>query len=222
MKLKVCGLKDNPREVAELGPDYIGFIFWEGSARNLSGPLPEGLPVPPERVGVFVDADPGFILEKCRAYGLALVQLHGSESAAYCRALQERLQRELTNPPRLIKAFAVGESFDFGPLEAYLDACDFFLFDSRGPLPGGNGTGFDWSQLERYSFEKPYFLSGGIGESDLDRLRAFFGSPASRACHALDVNSRFERAPGLKDTEKLKRFMEAGFGPGSPYKNKRS
>ncbi len=222
MKLKVCGLKDNPREVAELGPDYIGFIFWEGSARNLSAPLPKGLPVPPERVGVFVDADPGFILEKCRAYGLALVQLHGSEPVAYCQALQELLQRELTNPPRLIKAFAVGESFDFGPLETYLDACDFFLFDSRGPLPGGNGTGFDWSQLERYSFEKPYFLSGGIGESDLDRLRAFFGSPASRACHALDVNSRFERAPGLKDTEKLKRFMEAGFGPGSPYKNKRS
>ena len=220
MKLKVCGLKDNPLEVAELGPDYIGFIFWEGSARNLTGPLPQGLPVPPQRVGVFVDADPRFILEKCRACDLDLVQLHGSETAGYCMALRDLLQRETPRPPRLIKAFSVGEGFDFSPLEAYLSSCDFFLFDSRGPMPGGNGTRFDWKQLEGYPFEKPYFLSGGIGENDLGRLAAFLDSPAARACHALDVNSRFERAPGLKDTRSLKRFMQAGFWSGTTFKHK--
>jgi phosphoribosylanthranilate isomerase len=220
MKLKICGLKDNPREVAELGPDYIGFIFWEGSARNLTGPLPEGLAVPPERVGVFVDADPGFILAKCRAYGLNLVQLHGSETPGYCEVLQRKLQRETPLPPRIIKAFSVGEGFDFSPLEAYLASCEYFLFDSRGPMPGGNGTRFDWRQLEKYPFEKPFFLSGGISEGDLGRLSAFLASPAARACHALDVNSRFERAPGLKDTQRLKRFMEAGFWSDTTFKHK--
>lgn len=222
MKLKICGLRENPREVAGMGPDFIGFIFWEGSARNLTEPVPAGLPKPPLRVGVFVDADPGFIVGKCRAYDLDLVQLHGTETAETCRALQGRLQRELADPPRLIKAFSVGESFDFGPLKAYLDVCDFFLFDSRGPLPGGNGTRFDWRQLEKYPYEKPYFLSGGISEQDLDRLEAFCASPAARACHALDVNSRFERAPGLKDIQKLKHFMEAGFWSAPTLKHKRS
>ncbi len=209
MKLKVCGLKHNPLEVAALKPDYIGFIFWEGSSRHFSGPLPEAMTVPPQRVGVFVDATPEAILGECRAFGLDLVQLHGAESPAYCRGLREMLVREYEKPPRLIKAFAVGEAFDFGALEAYLPLVDYFLFDSRGPLPGGNGTGFDWKLLQAYPFDKPYFLSGGISEADLERLTAFCQSPAARHCHALDVNSRFEVAPGRKDIGRLKQFMEA-------------
>lgn len=216
MKLKVCGLKHNPLEVAALKPDYIGFIFWEGSARHCAGPLPDGLPVPPRRVGVFVGADPATILAKCREFGLHLVQLHGAESPAYCKALGELLRREGATPPRLIKAFAVGDGFDFSQLKAYLPAVDYFLFDSRGPLPGGNGTGFDWSQLAHYPFDKPYFLSGGISGADLERLAAFFQSPAARHCHALDVNSRFETAPGHKDIARLKKFMEAGLWSQQP------
>lgn len=209
MKLKVCGLKHNPLEVAALKPDYIGFIFWEGSARHCSGPLPEGLPMPPRRVGVFVDASPETILAKYREYGLQLVQLHGAESPAYCRELRGMLARECTTPPGLIKAYAVGEGFDFDVLEAYLPWVDFFLFDSRGPLPGGNGTGFDWAQLQDYPFEKPYFLSGGISGADLERLADFCQSPAARQCVALDVNSRFETEPGRKDIAQLKQFMAA-------------
>lgn len=216
MKLKVCGLKYNPLEVASLRPDYIGFVFWEGSARHMTEPLPKGLPVPPQRVGVFVDAAPFYILEKCREYGLALVQLHGSETPAYCRDLKEQMLQATHTPPRLIKAFAVGDGFDFSPLETYLPWVDFLLFDSRGPLPGGNGTGFDWRQLEHYPFDKPYFLSGGISERDRERLTAFCQSPAARHCHALDVNSRFELEPGRKDILRLKRFMEAGLLPGFP------
>ena len=210
MKLKVCGMKHNPLEVAALRPDYIGFIFWEGSTRNYSGPLPQGLPEPPGRVGVFVDATPAAILAKCREFRLALVQLHGSETPAYCREIRDLLALECKVPPLLIKAFAVGDDFDFGPLEAYLPLVDYFLFDSRGPLPGGNGTGFDWKQLQGYPFDKPYFLSGGISEEDLERLTVFCQSPAARFCHALDVNSRFERSPGEKDIGRLKQFMEAG------------
>ena len=210
MKLKVCGLRQNPLEVAALGPDYLGFIFWEGSSRFMSGAPPEGLPAAPERVGVFVDADPGVVLEKCREFALGLVQLHGSETPAYCQGLRECLQGEGLPGVRLIKAFAVGDAFDFGLLREYRAWVDYFLFDSRGPLPGGNGTRFDWSQLEGYPFDTPYFLSGGISEEDLGRLEAFAQSPASRHCHALDVNSRFETAPGAKDPVRLKRFMEAG------------
>lgn len=217
MKLKVCGLKHNPLEVAALKPDYIGFIFWEGSARHCSAPLPEGMPRPPERVGVFVDADPKAIVARCREYALHLVQLHGAESPGYCRELRELLVRECTTPPGLIKAFAVGDGFDFGPLEGYLPVVNYFLFDSRGPLPGGNGTGFDWEHLQVYPFDKPYFLSGGISGADLERLTAFVRSPAARLCHALDVNSRFETEPGRKDTALLKQFMEADLWSHQPH-----
>ncbi|MBC2839115.1 phosphoribosylanthranilate isomerase [Robiginitalea sp. SC105] len=216
MRLKVCGMKHNPVEIARLGPDYLGFIFWEGSSRNFEGELPQGFPEYPLRVGVFVDAAPGDILEKCRAFDLSLVQLHGQESAAYCRGLKRRLEETLAPPPRLIKAFSVGSSFDFGTLSEYREACDFFLFDSRGPLPGGNGTGFDWKVLENYPYETPFFLSGGIGPGSLDEIKDFSASPAGRFCYAIDVNSRFETAPGQKDAGTLKEFMDAApwFQPG--------
>lgn len=210
MKIKVCGMKHNTLAVSELGPDYLGFILWDGSPRYFSGALPKPEPGEPIRVGVFVDADQQYILSQSASLQLGLIQLHGSESPRQCRELKAALTAEFSVPPGLIKAFQVGASFDFKELQPYLEFCDFFLFDSRGPMPGGNGTLFDWRLLGGYPYQKPYFLSGGIGPEAMETLGEFIKSPASRFCHAVDVNSRFETAPGKKNLELLKEFMDSG------------
>lgn len=205
-------MKHNTAEVAALGPHYLGFILWEGSPRYYgASALPE-LPGGIRCVGVFVDAPAEAVLERTEALGLDAVQLHGGESPGYCADLRQRLGKK-----ELIKAFALGAGFDFTPLEAYLPCCDFFLFDARGALPGGNGVAFDWALLENYPFQKPFFLSGGIGLSDTEKLGAFLRHPAARYCHAVDVNSRFETRPGEKDPVSLRAFMESPFWTFGPH-----
>ncbi len=207
MKLKVCGMNHNPGAVAGLRPDYLGFIFWEPSPRAFEGSrlpdLPEGV-VP---VGVFVEAPLEDILEKVDRFRLGGVQLHGRETPAFCRDLRQALRKQSPDTV-LIKAFSVGISFSFEALEPYEDACDYFLFDTRGPLPGGNGKAFDWGLLRGYPLEKPYILSGGIGEADGEKISAFLQRPESRYCHAIDVNSKFETRPGEKDIEALRRLLD--------------
>lgn len=204
MKLKVCGMKHNPLELLPLEPDYLGFIFWEHSPRHFAGPMPE-LPESIKKVGVFVDSTLEAVLEQTKEHQLQALQLHGHESPGYCGELRAR-SADLPHPPEIIKAFSIGEDFDFSSLEAYLEPCDLFLFDSKGKLPGGNGHAFDWTLLLDYPFDKPFWLSGGIGPESVDRLREFLKSPASKYCIGLDLNSRFEREPGLKDVELLKKF----------------
>ncbi len=211
MKLKVCGMKYNTQEIASLEPDYLGFIFWEGSSRYVDGRTEPTGPGGPLRVGVFVDASLEEVLDACHSAALDGVQLHGKEDPVYCKELADLLQGALENPPLLIKAFALGDDFDFEVLEAYLPVCDYFLFDSRGPLPGGNGRGFDWTLLSQYPYQKPFFLSGGIGPDSLEALQTFLATPTAKYCHAIDVNSRFERRPGEKDAALLKAFMSAAF-----------
>ncbi|MEJ2584689.1 MAG: phosphoribosylanthranilate isomerase [Robiginitalea sp.] len=210
MKLKVCGMHHNTLEVASLEPDYLGFIFWEGSPRHYAKAGIPDLPGGITRVGVFVDAPVDYILDKVVAFGLGAVQLHGKESPEYCKELGKALQR-IPGSVERIKAFPVGDSFDFSSLEPYLPVSDYFLFDTKGILPGGNGRTFDWTLLQAYPFEHPFFLSGGIGEAHCEKLLGFVRSPQSRHCHALDVNSAFETRPGEKDTEALKRFRQCGF-----------
>ncbi|WP_108247140.1 phosphoribosylanthranilate isomerase [Muricauda brasiliensis] len=227
MKLKICGMNHNPSEVAELQPDYLGFIFWEPSARYFSGDMPK-LPDFIKKTGVFVDASLEEVLEKTQQYQLNAVQLHGKESAAYCKELKEGFLSfrapsrnlkeskenmvstalDLTNP-KIIKVFSIKDDFDFGVLEPYEEVCDYFLFDTKGKLPGGNGYTFEWSVLEKYPSNKPYFLSGGIGLESMLELKEFLNSPASKNCYAVDVNSKFETAPGLKNIEDLKIFIES-------------
>lgn len=205
MKIKVCGMKHNTEEVAALGPDYLGFIFWSGSPRNFTGKavtLPEAI----GKVGVFVDAELSFITEMILAHKLQLVQLHGSESPAYCESLRDTTE---TSRPAIIKAFSIGDTFDFASLSDYEDLCDYFLFDTRGRLPGGNGIGFNWEVLRDYPSAKPYFLSGGIGPGDAARLSEFLSKPESKHCHAVDINSCFETAPGLKDPALLIPFFNS-------------
>jgi phosphoribosylanthranilate isomerase len=198
MKWKVCGMRDanNISEVAVLQPDYMGFILWNGSKRYCSQPqhVPEGI----TKVGVFVDGAVEEIEDAIEIHKLGAVQLHGNESPVLCRELQGKAQ--------VIKAFGVGKTFDFDILLDYLPYCDFFLFDTKGPMPGGNGTNFDWSILEKYPFDLPFFISGGIGLTEIDKINEL--RKTDLPVYAIDINSKFETAPALKDAEQLKKFKE--------------
>ncbi len=215
MKIKVCGMKfpENIQEVASLRPDYLGFIFWEPSPRSFSGSLPE-LPDEIGKVGVFVDAAISDILEKTRVHALDLIQLHGDESPEFCIALRKELEtlkeseQGLKGPTAVVKAFAVDQNFSFDTLRNYEAGVDYFLFDSKGPLPGGNGFAFDWSLLKGYTLNTPFFLSGGIGIEETENLRHFLRTPLAEKCHAIDVNSGFEVQPGLKDPNRLHSFLK--------------
>jgi phosphoribosylanthranilate isomerase len=198
MKWKVCGMREakNISEVAVLKPDYMGFILWNGSKRHCSKPkhVPEGI----TKVGVFVDATVGEIEDAIENHKLGAVQLHGNESPLLCRELQGKAQ--------VIKAFGVGEACDFDTLLDYLPYCDFFLFDTKGPMPGGNGTTFNWSILQNYPFELPFFISGGIGLAEIDKINEL--CKTDLPVYAIDINSKFETAPALKDAEQLKKFKQ--------------
>lgn len=196
MRLKICGMKypENILEVGALLPDYMGFIFWEKSARYFDGIIPE-LPKSIKKVGVFVNAPLNEILEKIKTHDLQAVQLHGDESVEFCESLKK-------NTPKLIdviKVFPILDTFDFGILNSYEKVCDFFLFDTKGKLPGGNGTTFDWKVLEQYPSTKPFFLSGGIGIEELDSINEILKT--NLPIYAIDVNSKFEIEPGLKNIQ---------------------
>jgi len=201
MKLKVCGMKYNPSEVAALRPDYLGFIFWDRSPRCFDQEIPK-LPSKIQKVGVFVDASLEEVVQKIKKYGLQAVQLHGNESPEFCR----KLKLEMSLHIQVIKVFSIRGDFDFKRLRPYEEVCDYYLFDTKGELPGGNGYAFDWKVLKAYPSTKPYFLSGGIGLESLAAIQEFMERPEAKYCYAIDVNSKFETKPGLKHIEKLKEF----------------
>jgi phosphoribosylanthranilate isomerase len=220
MKLKVCGMKypDNIEQVAALHPDYLGFIFYEKSARYFDGDIPE-ISKSIKKVGVFVDADLNDVLKKVNTYNLQAVQLHGHESPEFCNNLKrchsefiseshhENLKQvQIDKNLEIIKVFSIKDDFNFDLLKPYETVCDYFLFDTKGKLPGGNGYTFDWTILNKYPSNKPFFLSGGIGLEALENIIQFQKNKASKYCFAIDVNSQFEIEPGLKDIEKLKEF----------------
>jgi len=201
LKIKICGMNLNTVEVGALKPDYLGFIFWEQSKRNFdekSLVLPHRI----KKVGVFVDGRIEAIIEKVKTHQLLAVQLHGNESSEYCNAL-----KQLLKGVAIIKVFTIRDEFNFEELKPFESVCDYYLFDTKGKLPGGNGLKFNWEVLKGYPSKKPYFLSGGIGLEDLDHIKEFMKRPESKQCHAVDVNSKFEIEPGLKDLEKLKDFI---------------
>ena len=203
MKLKICGMKypDNILEVGTLLPDYMGFIFWEKSARYFDGTLPT-LPQSIKKTGVFVNPSKEEILGKITKYDLQAVQLHGHETVAFC----QELKNTLANTTEIIKVFSVDDTFDFNQIEPFETVCDYFLFDTKGKLPGGNGTTFDWKVLEQYPSQKPFFLSGGIGLDEIDLVKQILKTDLP--IFAIDVNSKFEIEAGLKNKEKLDRFKQ--------------
>jgi phosphoribosylanthranilate isomerase len=196
MKLKICGMKypDNILELGTLLPDYMGFIFWEKSARYFEAVIPD-LPKSIKKVGVFVQAAQEEILKKIAQYDLQAVQLHGQESVEFCQDLKDKIDPTI----EIIKVFSVDATFDFEMLKPFEAVCDYFLFDTKGKLPGGNGTTFDWKVLENYPSSKPFFLSGGIGINEMDAVTEI--SKTDLPIYAMDVNSKFELEPGLKNIE---------------------
>jgi phosphoribosylanthranilate isomerase len=199
MKLKICGMKYNTQEVAALQPDYLGFIFFDGSPRDFQGEIPS-LPNNIQKVGVFVDAEIAFAKAKREGHQLDIIQLHGSESPEYVQELK------LVTDVNIWKVFAIKDTFNFNRLTAYENLVDAFLFDTKGAQKGGNGYTFDWSVLKEYPSKTPFVLSGGIGLEEIDKVKEILTTDLPIL--ALDVNSRFEVEPGLKDIEQLKAFIK--------------
>ena len=199
MKLKVCGMKnhENILKVAKLSPDFMGFIFYAGSKRFVGNDfvMPEISPVI-KKVGVFVNESLQTILDKVKKYNLDLVQLHGDETAEFCDKLFQSLKLWRSST-RIMKAFGIDPQFNFSVLHEYENFCDYFLFDSKTNEYGGSGIGFDKDLLKNYKLSKPYFISGGVESVPMPNTQ--YPMP-----FAIDVNSRFETAPGIKDISKLK------------------
>jgi phosphoribosylanthranilate isomerase len=203
MHLKICGLREpeNIEAVLDLKPDYLGFIFYVRSSRYAGRHLDPYFArdiTQAKKVGVFVDEDRFQIEETVDRFRLDLVQLHGQESPELCQHMRSQ-------GVGVIKVFSVGAAFDFEVLADYEPAVDYFLFDTKGKLPGGNGYTFDWQLLQAYPSQKPFFLSGGIGPEHSEMLPQL----SLPHLHALDVNSKFEVKPGRKDPEKLRAFRAA-------------
>ncbi|WP_316783513.1 phosphoribosylanthranilate isomerase [Pedobacter frigiditerrae] len=190
----------NIAAVAELQPDYLGFIFYPKSPRfisEVSAELIKYVPSTIKTTGVFVNEDLETVKAYIFKYNLKAVQLHGQEDVAYCAELK-------STGVEVIKAFGIDENFDFSKLETYLNTVDYFLFDTQTPAHGGSGKMFDWTLLTNYTLNKPYFLSGGI---DLTHTTTIKNINDPRL-YAVDVNSKFELEPGLKDVKKLREFFK--------------
>lgn len=202
--IKICGMRDreNIVQVASLGPQYLGFIFYQGTPRFVGEDfrIPVKLPFSIRRVGVFVNATTSEILEKVKRVGLDFVQLHGKESPQQCAELKEA-------GTGVIKVFSVDENFNFDTTMPYKTVVDYFLFDTKGKYHGGNAKTFDWSILKKYDQEIPFFLSGGLSPENVQNL----GDIVKMNIHALDLNSGVEISPGLKDIEKVKAITSSKY-----------
>lgn len=197
--------RENIRAVAAFKPDYMGLIFYTGSKRYVEQAdfaLLESLPSEMKITGVFVNESRQEILKKVGEFNLQAVQLHGQETAEYCSSLKIELAKCDTGI-EIIKAFAVDEDFNFETVTEYEALVDFFLFDTKTSGHGGSGLKFNWEILKNYNSAKPYFLSGGIGPDDLELLMNW----DDERFFAVDLNSKFEISPALKDTDKVSRAI---------------
>ena len=191
--------RDNISELLKLDIDFMGFIFYPKSKRYV---VNEGIADfiseinTVKKVGVFVNEKGENILKYARQYKLDYIQLHGDETPEICRFFYNE-------GFKIIKAFQVNENFNFNICDAYNDMCDYFLFDTKSTQYGGSGQQFDWSLLEEYQNEKPYFLSGGISINDADKIKKI----SDKRLAVIDINSRFENKNGLKNIEEIAEFI---------------
>lgn len=208
---------ENIRQVAELGANYIGMIFWGKSPRNVTMISTHAGIIPDransqlstfssqfKRVGVFVDEMPQNIITRVVNYKLDVVQMHGHEQPTVIRNLHATLDPDIRANIQFWKAISISNRSDLDICKDYEDCVDAFVFDTKCACMGGSGQQFDWSVLADYNGEKPFLLSGGIGPDDAERIKAFHHPK----CMGIDLNSRFETEPGLKDINKLKAFIQ--------------
>ena len=215
----------NIRQVAELDIDMMGFIFWQKSSRYMRmisskvGTMPDysseryhqlsdGKAIVnagnnPKRVGVFVDDMPQNIVTRIYNYNLDYVQLHGNESVVMIDNLVKTVDPDIHKNIKIIKALNITTPEDIDKYKEYEGHVDMFLFDTKCDTVGGSGKHFDWSLLERYDGNTPFLLSGGIGPDDVERVKNFHHPK----CVGIDINSRFETEPAMKDVDLLRTFI---------------
>ncbi len=198
-KIKVCGMcnSTNIKELLMLNPDYIGFIFYEKSPRYVEYLADIEFDSSIKKVGVFVNASERMINEKRIRFGLDILQLHGDESPELCFILKQ-------SGAQVMKVFRIDKNFDFQQTQLYEDYCDYFLFDTQTKAFGGSGEKFDWKLLQQYNNVRPVFLSGGIGPEDAEKVKQI----TNLNLKAIDINSKFETEPGLKDIKQLSKFIK--------------
>lgn len=214
----------NVSEVERLGVDMIGFIFSKQSKRyvsmlpSMSGTVPNyvssvqmqgsslGFSADKQvaaRVGVFVDDMPQNIVTAVYGYGLDYIQLHGNESPVMIDNLRRTIDPDIHPGIKIIKALSVDSAADICRWHEYAGHADLLLFDTKGKAKGGNGIRFDWRLLDTYDGDVPFILSGGIGPEDAEAVKSF----SHPSFWGIDLNSRFELQPALKDVGKLKKFI---------------
>jgi len=207
MKIKVCGITniDEALALSKAGVNYVGFIFYPASKRyalhTLSLDQIKSVQLPRVlKVGVFVNEPLEKVIATATEAGLDMVQLHGDETPNYCK--------EMANHYPVIKAFRISETDDVAyKISEYLEDIDYLLFDTASSVYGGSGISFDWKKLANATGQKPYFLSGGIGPDDVSKITSFVQSDTAGNCTAVDVNSKFETAPGQKNIQLLQSFI---------------
>lgn len=210
MRVKVCGIAQLEQlpAITKAGAAFTGFIFYAPSPRYvLKNHTHEQLKQQKEinKVGVFVNTPPDEVLQMVDACGLHMVQLHGDETPRQCE--------KIANYVNVIKAFRIGAGNRLEMLmRDYVDVCDMYLFDTDGAGYGGTGKKFNWEVLNEVRINKPFMLSGGIGPDDVEAVKAFAATPAAQRLFALDINSKFETAPGIKDIDKVSAFIQAVSG----------
>jgi phosphoribosylanthranilate isomerase len=189
---------DNIADVATFAPDYMGFIFYEKSPRFVGADfrIPVSLPSSINRVGVFVNEDPGAVVAKASTIGFDHIQLHGNEPVGQCRELR-------SHGLKVIKVFSVDDSFDFADTSRFRDHVDYFLFDTRGQYFGGNAKKFNWEILKQYDQEVPFFLSGGLSAENIGSISML----VEMNLYALDINSGVEEYPGMKSMKKIDEIL---------------
>lgn len=203
---------DNIRDISALGVDMIGLIFYPPSPRYVqqfssgAGIIPDYAPdmgKTPLRVGVFVDDMPQNIVTRVYNYKLDYIQLHGNEPRETLENLRATIDPDIKPKIKIIKAISVSSAEDIKKYKEYVGAADLFLFDTKCKTVGGSGEQFDWQVLQAYDGDVPFLLSGGIGPDDAERINNFHHPK----CIGIDLNSKFEIEPALKDVEKLKQFL---------------
>lgn len=206
MRVKVCGmtLPEQLEQLGGLGVTFAGFIFYPKSPRYVFKHMTT-TQIRKEnnvnKVGVFVNASIEEVLHMVDECRLHMVQLHGDETPKYCEKIADYVS--------VVKAFRVSENDNIEwMIKHYMDVCDMFMFDTMGAGYGGTGKKFNWNMLKDASIGKPFFLSGGIEPGDEEQLKAFAELPVGKALFAVDINSKFEVSPGIKDMDKVKAFVE--------------